>query len=526
MKVGTDILTGAGFVQARSLGGRKSAVLLTAFAAFLFLFVQTLRLGLSGGARSVRAAAGAVSPQRADIVDRNGEILAKNIYTYDLFVNPRQMKKPDDAALFVHSVIPDIPAAMVLSKINNRKYTLLRQNIPHDAARKIRDEGIDGIVVVSRQVRKYPMRNSAAHIVGFINQNGDGLGVEFFENERLEKDTAPLQLSLDSRVQSIMWTELSAAMSEYGARAAVGILINARTGEIISVVSLPDFDPENIGDYKLEAQRFRAMRDTYEIGSIFKIFNTALALSFGIPATQPFDITEPPVWNGRVIETREAGGFKPPHDRLTVEQIMQYSSNIGSAKIALSLPDGAQMDFFRELGFAAPLRTDFGASARTLLPGSQTPTDRSRWAFGQGIAVTPMHALLAANAIANDGKYITPTIFKRQFVPSGAARQVAPLEVSRKVRGILYSTRDTSARLAANQIQGIDIGGKTSTAQKVVNGKYSKELTAFFATFPIQTPKYSMLVLFDEPAKYPRTAAFNAVPTAGKILDAVIPLLM
>ncbi|MDR3208528.1 MAG: penicillin-binding protein 2 [Rickettsiales bacterium] len=522
--LGDDILTLVRENRPLS-NGRQLIVFLVVLSVFLFLCAYTLTLGMSGRGRTRSVQPDAAETARADIIDRNGEILAKNVYTYDLVANARQIADADAAAAFVHGLFPEISANAVLRKIKTGGgYVELKKNIGKDAAAVLRAEKIPGVSAVLRQVREYPKHNSMSHIVGFVYGDGSGAdGAERMMDARLRTDGAPLRLSIDSRIQSLMWTELSAAARDYKARAAMGVLMNARTGEILAAVSLPDFDPEDLGAYPDGNRRFRLMRDNYEIGSIFKIFNTALALANGIPVSKKYNIIDPFMVGGKKIE--EARGFRPPAKYLSVAQIMQYSCNSGSAQIALSLPENAQSGFFRELRFDAPIETNFGKTARPLFPQSNTATDRSRWSFGHGIAVTPLHVLLASNAIANDGKYIMPTILRRDFVPE--TTQIVSKEISRQLRQILFAVGDTSAKLAKMQIQGVNIGGKTSTAQKLVNGKYSndKNISAFYVAFPIEAPKWSMLILLDEPGTYPRTAAYNAVPLAGKLLDAVIPLL-
>jgi cell division protein FtsI (penicillin-binding protein 3) len=523
--IGIDILS-AYRARRNTTNWRHVFVMAWVFPAFLFLILYTANLGL-GGRRRTRAPADADAvPTRADIIDRFGEILAKNRHAFDLVLNARQIREKDRAAALVHSMFPDISVRSFLAKADSGGgYVELRKNITKDQAALVRRQKIDGLSAVPRQTREYPKHNSMSHVIGFVGRDGFGLeGLELLENDRLANDPAPLRISIDSRIQSIMWDALSSAVQEYGAKGAAGILMNARTGEVLAMVSLPDFDPDDIGAYGAANRRNRILRDNYEMGSIFKIFNTALALMSGMPADKRFNAADPFYVGGAPVN--EARGFNPPDPKnISVAQIMQYSSNRGSAQIALSLPADAQMRFFRELHLGSAIETDFGKTAAVRLPVSATPTDRSRWAFGQGIATTPLHAFLAANAVANDGKYIMPTIFPRGFVPQ--TNQVAPRDVSYKIRQIMFMIGDTSGKLAARQIQGIEIGGKTSTAQKWDGKKYSdtKNITVFFTVFPIRAPKYSMMIMFDEPSVYPRTAAHNSVPTAGKILDAAIPLL-
>ncbi|MDR1027486.1 MAG: hypothetical protein LBL46_03665 [Rickettsiales bacterium] len=524
--LGNDILQSMRARAARPTM-RKSAALAAAFFCFAFMAGRTIILGTGGERRLRRAPEMTASAMRADITDRNGLLLAKNVYSETLKLNARIVKRPDELALLVHSVFPDIAAADILNKIKTRGGDItLRENITKDQAAAIRAKPLDGLVIENTQRRFYPKKFAAAHIVGFVGKEGRGLeGMELYANNEL-LDGQSVRLAADSRVQSIMWDELSKAMAAHNADAAMGAIMNARTGEIVAMVSLPDFDPDHIADYPASNRRNRMMADSFELGSVFKIFNTALALSSGIPADKSYNIVEPIIHNGKRIPMGEARGFNPPAKNLSVKQIMQYSCNVGSAKMALDLPAGAQLSFFKELGFDRPMATDFGRTARRSFPRGDNPTDRTRWAIGHGISITPMQLLVAANAAANGGLLVYPTIYPRDFVPQ-SSRIVRP-DVSKTIRDILFSTKETTGREAAKNIQGVNYGGKTSTAQKLMpDGTYSptKNLAAFFATWPIEAPKYSMLVILDNPKTYPRTAAYSAAPAATRIMDAAIPML-
>ena len=264
------------------------------------------------------------------------------------------------------------------------------------------------------------------------------------------------------------------------------------------------------------------------MGSIFKIFNTAMAMENGIDkeyyVAEPFPITDK---FGRVVKRiSDVRSFKPPRPNLTIEEIMLHSCNAGSAQIALDLPDGTQQEFFERLHFDEPLDLDFGSTERPLLPAKWGPVERATVSFGHGISVTPMHLLLAVNAMTNGGIYIYPTILKRGVGPVQGQRVLSD-EISARLRNIMFHiAEETSGKQA--RVAGIQIGGKTATAEKYGNRK--KNLTAFAGIFPVSAPQYTILVVLDEPNGTPesfglRTAAWNAVPTTGKILDGILPLL-
>lgn len=504
-------------------------VFVTAFVVFI---LRTLALGIEGTDRARRAGAdGAWVVQRADIVDRNGDILAKNIMSGHIILRPPYVKNRDAVAQVIHQILPyEYTLAQALDLVNSSRKFIYVKKYASDAQRAIvEDADLVGLEIEAEQKRRYPKRRLFSHIVGFVGRDGYGLeGVERIYDDYLRENTDPLQLSLDARIQAVFYDQLSIAMQKYQARAAMGMLMNSRTGEIIAMVSLPDFDPENINLDPASNRMFMPMRGVFEMGSIFKIFNTAMAMENGIDkeyyVAEPFPITDK---FGRVVKRiSDVRSFKPPRPNLTIEEIMLHSCNAGSAQIALDLPDGTQQEFFERLHFDEPLDLDFGSTERPLLPAKWGPVERATVSFGHGISVTPMHLLLAVNAMTNGGIYIYPTILKRGVGPVQGQRVLSD-EISARLRNIMFHiAEETSGKQA--RVAGIQIGGKTATAEKYGNRK--KNLTAFAGIFPVSAPQYTILVVLDEPNGTPesfglRTAAWNAVPTTGKILDGILPLL-
>ena len=383
------------------------------------------------------------------------------------------------------------------------------------------------------QTRKYPKRRLFSHIVGFVGEDGRGLeGAESTYDEYLRENKDPLRVSVDSRIQAVFYEQLSFAMQKYQTKAAMGMLMNSRTGEIIAMVSLPDFDPENLRADPMSNRLFKPMRNVYDMGSVFKVFNTALAYENGIDkeyyVKEPFKIADK--FGRTAAKISDIRSFKPPRPHLTVEEIMVHSCNVGSAQIALDLPDGAQKDFFERLHMDGPLNLEFGRTERTLMPKKWGPVERATVAIGHGISVTPMHLLLAMNAVTNGGIYIYPTLQKRSVGVVKGERVLAD-EISAKIRPIMLRVaEETSGKQA--RVSGIQIGGKTATAEKYINGKIDRKrnVTAFAGIFPVHAPQYTLLGVLDEPQATKeswgwRTAAWNAVPTTGKILDSILPLL-
>ena len=517
---------------------RISFVFFLFFALFVSFISRTLYLGICGNDIH-RYHNGLDIVSRADIVDRNGkDILAKDIISGHITVRPVAISNDDKdaAATLIHELWPhkySIREAFDLVN-SDRRFMYLEKNASDEHRKKIKSAKIYGFDIEPIQMRKYPKRRLFSHVVGFVGSNNRGQqGAEAAYDDYLIENVDPLRLSVDARVQTVFYEQLSIAMSKYSAKGAIGLLMNSRTGEMVAMVSLPDFDPENKNIDPVANRMFKPMRALYEMGSIFKIFNTALAYENGIHkeyyVAKPYKILNK---FGKVTASiGDVRTFKPPRPHLTVDEIMLHSCNSGSAQIALDLPEGAQKEFFHRLHLDEKLELEFGTTEKSLMPRKWGPVERATVAFGHGISVTPMHLLLAVNAMTNGGIYVYPTLQKRSLGAVNGER-VLSAEISQKLREIMFRiTEETSGKQA--RIKGIEIGGKTATAEKRdANGKIDKmrNLTAFAGVFPINSPQYVLLVILDEPKGIQesfglRTAAWNAVPTAGKIIDGILPLL-
>ncbi|MDR1697039.1 MAG: penicillin-binding protein 2 [Rickettsiales bacterium] len=538
--VGQDILRGGAKASAQGVGRTRIRVMHSVFILVFGLFIlKTFWLGVQGTDRArIDSDAGQWAIARADIVDRNGDILAKNVVSGHIVLRPPQIRDADAAAQMIHDVMPtQYTVAGALDLINSgRKFIYLKKLATDGQREKIIKSKIAGLDVESIQTRKYPKRNLFSHAVGFAGNDGVGLeGADRIYDQYLRENRDPLRLSLDSRIQSVFYEQLSIAMQKYNARAAMGMLINSRTGEMIAMVSMPDFDPENIGATPQQNRMFMPLRGVFEMGSIFKIFNTALAFENNIDkkyfVDAPYKVLDK---FGRTATTiHDISSFKKTSKKqpyMSAADIMLNSCNVGSTQIALDLPDGAQREFFERAHLADALDLEFGRTERPMMPRQWGPVEKATVSFGHGIAVTPMHLLLAVNAMSNGGIYIWPTLQKRDIGAIKGERIITP-EISGALRDIMFRVAEETSAKAA-RIQGINIGGKTATAEKRVNGKIdrNKNLTAFVGAFPIEAPQYTVLIVLDEPKATAesfgwRTAAWNAVPVTGKILDSILPLL-
>ena len=519
--------------------------------AFIFIFsvfiVRTFQLGLQNTSiRHSDSKSGEIE-RRADIVDRNGVVLAKSVKSGNIKLYPPRVKEKyiNDVARVIHEIAPmDYGISDALNLIRSGKSGIYIKKHANEEQIKIIKEAnnkYDCFEVEQFTTRRYPQRNVFAHVVGFAGKDGGLEGVEYIYDKYLTENKDPLRLSIDSRVQNIFHEQLSTAMEKYQAKSALGMLMNSTTGEMLAMVQLPDFDPNNINSAPVQTRRFKLLRDNFTMGSVFKIFNTVLAYENGLQDKE-YKVNEPVM----IYDKYGRPALPKPIDdvssfkrdvvkklgltKLKAPDIMLYSCNVGSARIALELPDGAQKEFFHRLNLDRSLSLEFGKTENTLMHKVWRDTEKATAGFGHGIAVTPMHLLLAVNAVTNGGFYIYPTLLKRGI---GAVRgeRVLDSDISAHIRQIMFQIAEkTTAKRA--RVKGIDIGGKTGTAEKHVNGKIdkTKNVAVFTGIFPVSAPQYVILVMLDEPKATKetgmwRTSSLNAVPTAGAILDGIMPLL-
>jgi cell division protein FtsI (penicillin-binding protein 3) len=521
-------------------------------AAFSFLFaifvIRTLQLGLQSNDYRKYNGQNTQIESRADIVDRNGVVLAKSVKSGNIKLFPPRVKEKDINAVanIINKIAPSdysVEDALALIR-SGRRGLYIKKNANEDQIKEIKQAHrlYDCFEIEQFTQRRYPQRNIFAHVVGFSGKDEGLEGVELTYDKYLRENKDPLRLSIDSRVQNIFHEQLTIAMNKYSAKGAMGMLMNSSTGEMIAMVQIPDFDPNDINSIPVYTRRFKLMRDNFEMGSIFKIFNTALAYENGLQ-NKDYKIDEPlMIYDkfGRPAMRKpidDVSSFKRDvvkkggHRTLKAPEIMLHSCNVGSARIALDLPDGAQKEFFERLNFDKPLQLEFGKTERAITYKTWGPTERATAAFGHGISVTPMHLLLGVNAMTNGGIYIYPTLLKRNI---GAVRgeRVLNSDISAKLRTIMFHiAEETTAKKA--RVKGIEVGGKTGTAEKRGSDRHvdkNRNVTVFTGIFPVSAPQYVILIMLDEPQGTKesggwKTAAWNAVPTAGAILDGIMPLL-
>ncbi len=489
-----------------------------------------------------RAAVSETSGARPDIVDRNGTILATDVRTVSVFAEPRRIVDKDEAVELLTAVLPDVDARELREKLGTKRgFVWVKREITPRQQQEVHRLGLPGVGFLPENKRVYPNGNVVSHVLGFTNLDNQGIaGIEkYIDGQGLaalnmagltsdSSDMKPVQLSIDLRVQHAVRDELLKGMEKFKAKAAAGLILDVNTGEVIALVSLPDYDP-NVPTDALDPNRINRMAvGVYEMGSTFKALTTAMALDSGkVGINSSFD-TRGALHYGRF----KINDYHGTNRVLTVPEIFIHSSNIGSARMALAVGVEGHKSFLKRLGQLDRMRTELPESAEPIVPARWGELNTITIAFGHGVAVAPLQATAAVGALVNGGTWITPTFLRREVEEAKAAghRVIRP-ETSEALRYVMrLNAEKGSASRAA--IPGYYVGGKTGTAEKVIGGRYAKNrlFTTFMAIAPADKPKYLFLNLYDEPQGLPETfgfatASWNAGATTGKIIERVGPLL-
>jgi cell division protein FtsI (penicillin-binding protein 3) len=483
----------------------------------------------------------AVATARPDILDRNGMILATDVKAPSLFAEPRKLIDVDDAEEQLTAELPDLDATELRERLaSKRGFVWLKREITPQQQRDIHHLGIPGVGFLTENKRVYPNGPVVSHVMGLVNIDNQGIaGIEKWidgqglaalhmaglATDRLQR---PVELALDLRVQFALRDELVAAREKFKAKAASGVILNVNTGEVVALVSEPDFDPNNPREASDPTRINRMTTGVYEMGSTFKALTLAMALDSGkATLSSTFDTTHPLHYGRFAIHD-----YEPMHRFLSVPEIFTYSSNIGAARMALAVGVEAHQAFLRKMGQLDRLRTELPESAEPIVPKHWGELNTVTIAFGHGLSVAPLQAVMGVAATVNGGKLIPPTFLKRSQAQADAlAKEVLKPETSRAMRYLMRLNAEKGTATKAN-VPGYYIGGKTGTAEKVINGRYSKHklLTDFMAVLPADKPKYLLLIMLDEPQPTPEThgfatAGWNAAPTAAKVIARIGPLL-
>jgi cell division protein FtsI (penicillin-binding protein 3) len=502
---------------------------------------RLIQLAAAPDNQTVRRTADAVSTSRPDIIDRNGEILATDVKAASLFGEPRKIIDVDEAVELLTAVLPDVDAAEMRERLSSKKgFVWLKREITPKQQQEIHGLGIPGIGFLTENKRVYPNGAEVSHVIGLVNIDNqgiagiekwlDGLGLADLHMAGLAVDRMdkPIELAVDLRVQHAMRDELLAARDKYKAIAAAGLITDVRTGEIISMVSVPDFDPNNPKEANDPTRINRLTTGVYEMGSTFKALTLAMALDSGKATLSSVYDARASLRYGRFT----IHDYHAQNRMLSVPEIFTYSSNIGTARMALQQGVEQHKSFLKKMGQLDRLRTELPESAEPLVPKRWGELNTVTIAFGHGLSVAPLQAVMGIGALMNGGMLIPPTFMKRS--PEGAAKlatRVVKPETSEKMRYLMRLNAEKGTASKAN-IAGYYIGGKTGTSEKVVGGRYSKTklLNSFTAVLPADNPRYLLLIMLDEPKATPdshgyATSGWNAVPVGGAVISRIAPLL-
>ncbi len=524
-------------------GVRIRTLSLVMAAAYAVIAVKLVVLGVSHDPPLTlkEAADQAVSGARPDLLDRNGEILATDVKTMSVFAEPNRIIDKDEAVELITAVLPDVDAKELRERLGSRKgFVWVKRQITPKEQAEIFHLGLPGVGFLPENKRIYPNGPIGAHVLGYVDKDNVGIaGMEKYLDEQSLTDPhvpgfvvdpeslKPVRLALDLKVTHALRDELENGMEHWKAKAAAGVVMDVNTGEVIALESLPDYDPNVPLDAHDPTKINRIAVGVYEMGSTFKALSIAMALDSG------------KVNLGTRIDARDSlrygrftiHDFHATHRILTVPEVFTHSSNIGTARMALMVGVTAHQAFLKKMGQLDRLHTELPENAEPLVPKHWSELNTMTIAFGQGLNVAPLQAVMAVSALVNGGHMMPPTFLQRsQEEADKISHKVVSDQTSKSMRYLMRSNATHGSASFAN-IPGYYVGGKTGTADKIIHGHYSdnKVFTTFMAITPADKPKYLYLAIYDDPVAAPgdygyHTAAWNAGRTTGALIRRVQPL--
>ncbi|MCJ8054757.1 penicillin-binding protein 2 [Shinella curvata] len=533
----------------RKQARQRLAIMIGLFTvAYGILGARLIQYGISEPIQSASIGAGHAVASRPNIIDRNGLLLATDLNMVSLYAEPRRIIDADEVVEKLAMVVPNLDWSETHRKLRSQSaFQWLRRQLTPKQQADILALGLPGIGFRPEKRRIYPGGATASHVVGHVNVDNQGLaGMERYLDSQgladlraagLTNDTRlePVKLSIDLRVQNIVREVAAKAMVDYKAEAAGAVIIDVETGEVLAMASVPDYDPNEPSrrladgsiDKEYEKGWFnRISNATFEMGSTFKSFTLAMGLDEGkINLNSVVDASRPIRMGGFTIRD-----FKGKNRPLSIPEVFQYSSNIGTAAVADMVGIEGHQQFLTRLGLLSKMETE--------MPGVATPTQPRTWkkinsvtiSFGHGVATTPLQTAVAAAALMNGGYLVPPTFLPRSKEEAQAlATRVIKDKTSADMR-TLYDWNGIKGSGRHAQVEGFHVGGKTGTADKVINGRYARDINfnAFVAAFPMDKPRYVVLSIIDAPRTGEnggRTAASTAAPMIKAIIRRVAPLL-
>lgn len=506
------------------------AIIMMAFAAISIRLVDLMVLG---GAREPGIEQARFSPQapvvRGDIVDRSGILVATSLPTASLYADPAMVMDVNEAANHLLRVMPDLDRIDLLAKLKSkRRFVWLHRNLTPDQHYQINRLGIPGFGFQNEERRVYPHGTLLAHVVGLTDRDGKGIaGVERYFDGVLDGSPEPLRLSLDVRVQSLVREELVNTVAKFSAIGGAAVVMDVNTGELISMVSLPDFDPNLPGGAIGDAIFNRVTKGVYEMGSTFKLFTAAMALDAGtVDIGGGYDASKP-----IKVARFTISDYHAENRWLSVPEILIHSSNIGAAKMAVDVGTERQQEYLRNLGLLNPSEIELPEVGGPLMPAKWREINTMTISYGHGIAVSPVQLASGISTLVNGGVRHPATLLARDAGDVIPGERVFSPTTSLQLRGLMrLVVRNGTGRKA--EVPGYMVGGKTGTADKQGGGGYqrNKRIASFVGAFPINDPRYVVLVLVDEPKGIKETfnyatGGWVSAPAVGRIVAGIGPLL-
>jgi cell division protein FtsI (penicillin-binding protein 3) len=520
-------------VRARALDVGRNRLLVTgvAFAAaFLLILVRLVDLGAVAGTPSVAGApkTAPTASVRADVVDRNGVVLATSLPVVSLFADPARVLNAEEAADQLSAVLPHLDRDRLYRRLSgDGRFVWLARTLTPRQQHAVNRLGLPGIGFQRAERRVYPHGGLAGHILGLTDIDGVGTaGVERRFDDRLRVDAEPLRLTLDLRVQTLVRDALARAVADFKAVGGAAVVMDVRTSDVVAMVSLPEIDPNQPESALSEAGFNRATKGVYEVGSVFKLLTAAMALDAGVvDLDDGYDASEP-----LRIARFAITDFHAKNRWLSVPEILVYSSNIGTAKMALDVGTERQQDYLRRFGLLDPVALELPEIGRPMAPSTWREINTMTISYGHGIAVSPLQISTAIAALVNGGVYRTPTLLADRETPA-ETRRVISETTSRTMRGLMNLVVERGTGRKA-QVRGYRIGGKTGTADKLApTGGYEhdKRISSFVGAFPITDPQFVVFAMIDEPVG--NASTFNyatggwvAAPVVGEIVRGLAPM--
>ncbi len=471
----------------------------------------------------------AIEIGRGDILDRNGELLATSVVTWSLYADPKMVIDPARTAQRLSKLFPDLDRADLLEKLKlDKRFVWLRRHLTPVEYQEVIAHGMAGLGARKDRRRVYPHGSLAAHLTGYADIDSHGLaGSERHFDGRLQRGES-VALSVDLRIQHLVREELLGAVKKHRAIGAMGVVLDVRTGETLAMVSLPEYDPHDPSRTSEETRFNRVTLGTYEMGSTFKIMNTAMALDSGIATLGKRYDASRPLTHGKFT----INDFHGLGRALTVSEIFMFSSNIGSARMALEAGTARQMAFMDRAGLLKPAPIELPELGAPLYPRDWKPINTITIAYGHGLSVTPLHLASAVASIVNEGRRVPATLVKRAPGDTPPATQVVSVKTSVEMRQLmrLVVEKGTGKRAEA---PGYFVGGKTGTADKSAGKqgyRRNTRIASFVGAFPIHAPRYVVLVMIDEPKATAETGpeatgGVVAAPLVREIVQKAAPVL-